>query len=330
MVEREQIRIYDTVPLNTGRSKYELLEPCLENLGEAYESLFNPAKHREDLAGANTVIRLERIPSGHVSDKMDDEPYIVPFLTDASDLSVIVCPGGAYCDVSMENEGYPTAEFLRRMGINAFVLRYRIWPYRYPCAFLDLRRAVCYVKHHAEAFHIDPNKVSVIGFSAGGNLAATTALLFQKLPPIAGYTPDAVDEEDGSVATLGAVYPEVCADKALLSFQFGERILTDDAYRAAVQAEMYLPRRVTEASPPAFLCACCDDTVVNPINVLKLAEAYLERGVRCETHLFTEGGHGFGVTQENVPPMFGHNGFDMSGTKEWIRLYGSWLKKTVK
>ena len=126
----EHIRIYDQVPFNTGESKYDILMPYGDDPQAAMAALFDPACRRKDLTAINTVMRLVHIPAGHVSDRMDDQPYIVPFPAPGSRKCVIVVPGGAYSDVSMDNEGYPTAEFLQRNGISAFVLKYRVWPLR--------------------------------------------------------------------------------------------------------------------------------------------------------------------------------------------------------
>lgn len=324
----QHIKIYKSVPYNTGVDKLEVLKPYGNDVNEAMASVFDPSKHG-GIKELNTITRLFHIPAGHVSDKMDDEPYVVPFTAEGSDKCVIVCAGGAYTDVSLDNEGYPTCEFLQAHGISAFALKYRVWPYQYPCAFLDLRRAICYIKYHAKEFGIDPDKVSVLGFSAGGNLVATTSFLFKELPDIPNYIPDEIDEIDATVASVAPIYPELCGDRFLTALQFGERVLLDDEYAKEVTSKMELTHYVTKDSPPIFLCACRDDTVVDPVNVLNMAKAYHDVNGKYEIHLFTEGGHGFGVTQENVPPMYGHNGFNMDGTKDWIRLYITWLNKTI-
>ncbi|MGN1096061.1 MAG: alpha/beta hydrolase [Eubacteriales bacterium] len=327
------IKIYgEKVPLNTGESKYPELEPWMEgkSVFEALETLFEKEKRRNDMAGANTATRVLQIPKGFVSDRFDDEPYIVPFIAEGSRESVLICPGGAYYDVSMDNEGYPTAEFLMEHGITAFVLKYRVWPYKYPAAMLDCRRAICYIKHHAKDFGIDPEKLSLMGFSAGGNLVAATAFLFRDIPHIDGYTPDEVDEEDMSVATLAPIYPELLADRFLMSMQFGQRLNEDAEYREKILKKMYLPGYVDKNSPPIFLSGCADDGVVPPENMLEMALAYAKAGASFEIHVFREGGHGYGVRQEDVPPMYGHPAFDMTGTREWIKIYITWLRKTLR
>lgn len=329
----EHIKIYaDTIPFNTGKSKYDALEPWNPDfsVADSLETLFEPSKRRKDMLGANTVTRIFQIPTGHVSDKFDDEPYIVPFIAKGSEKSVLVVPGGAYYDVSLDNEGYPTGEFLMENGITAFVLKYRVWPYTYPSAMLDCRRAFCYIKHNAKKFGIDPGKISVLGFSAGGNLAATTAYRFRDFQRIQGYTPDEVDFETADFASLALLYPETLADRFLLSMQFGERIHTDEEYYKKIYSEMYIPQYVKKDSPPLFLSDCIDDGTVSPMNVLEMAVAAEKAGASYEVHMFREGGHGYGVREEDVPPMYGHPAFNMSGTREWKRLYLTWLHKTLE
>ena len=320
----------EIIPGNTGKSKDAALTPWHPDWTafEALETLFQPEKRLSDMSGANTVTRLVQIPSGHVSENFDDVPYIVPFLAGSREC-VLICPGGAYYDVSMDNEGYPTAEFLQKQGISAFVLKYRTWPYKYPTAYLDCRRALCYIKFHAQEFGIDPEKVSLMGFSAGGNLVAATTFLFGNYPQIDGYEQDATDKVDPTPASLAPIYPELLADRFLLSMQFGERIFTDESFYEEIKRRMYIPSLVKQDSVPAFLCCCLDDGVVPPENVLTMANAYYRAGASVEVHIFREGGHGFGVRQEDIPPMYGNPAFRMDGTRDWIRLYISWMHKTV-
>lgn len=320
------------IPLNTGESKLDALTPWHADWDamQACATLFEPEKRLRDMSGANTVTRLLQIPSGHVSERFDDVPYLVPFPAADSKVCVLICPGGAYYDVSLDNEGYPTAAFLQAHGVTAFVLKYRVWPYRYPAAALDCRRALCYLRHHATEFGFDPQKVAIMGYSAGGNLAATTVFRMAELPEIPGYTPDEVDAENPAVASLAAIYSELLADPFLMSMQYGDRIFTDKAFSDRTLRDMYLPQYVTAAAPPAFLCCCMDDGVVPPENTLTMATAYRKAGAPFELHMFHEGGHGFGVTQADVPAMYGHPAFCMDGTKEWIRLYLSWLHKTTE
>ena len=320
------LKIYGKTPLNSSRSKYEDLVPYEPSWGfiEALGVSFDPSKRRNDLLGPNTAQRFY-IEKGFISSCYDDEPYIVPFIATGSKKAVLIIPGGAYQDVSLDGEGYPTAAYLQSHGITAFVLKYRVYPYLYPAAMLDCRRAICYIKAHAEEFGIDPTQLSMIGFSAGGNLAATTHYLFKDLPKIEGYEADEIDGMSTDLASLGLVYPELTGEKFLLAVQYGEKVLKDESYYQKIKEEQYLPKYVKSRKTPVFLTACVDDTTVDPSNSLEMGKACLEAGVPFDLHLFKEGGHGYGVAQEDLPPMFGIPARRMKGTREWINLYINFL-----
>jgi len=325
------LKIWDkAIPLNTGLTKYNDLEPYDKDMPgfKALAFSFDPKLRRRDLIGPNTAARKLYIEEKHfISDKYDDEPYIVPFLTDKSDLAVLVVPGGAYQDVSLDGEGYPMALYLQEHGINAFVLKYRVYPYKYPSAALDCRRALCYLKYNAKELKIDPNKINLIGFSAGGNLVGVTTYLMKNMPQIQGYQMDDIDRIDPSPATVAPIYPELEADPFLLANQFGQRIYDDEEFFQNIVKEQYIPQYTKENKTPVFMCQAIDDGVVDPINVLKMASECHKNKVIFELHLFSEGGHGFGAQQEDFPPMFGLPRRRMDGTKEWVNLYITWIKK---
>ena len=230
----------------------------------------------------------------------------------------------------MDQEGYPTAERLNELGISAFVLKYRVYPYLYPTAMVDCRRAICFIKAHAKEFGIDADKLSMLGYSAGGNLAASAHYLFASLPPIEGYEEDEIDKIDPSIASLALIYPELKGERNLLALQFGEQILTSDSYCAQIQKEHDLTRFVRGSKTPLFLVAAQDDGVVDPSNALDMGRAALENHSRVELHLFSEGGHGFGVRQEDFPSMYGLPARRMKGTREWVNLYANWLTLTLE
>ncbi len=325
-MSHQHLKIYKTVPYNNGGDKYKDLFPYEPHwdFATSLSMSFDPAKRRNDLLGPNTAQRFY-IQEGFISDKYDDEPYIVPFTAKGSKKAVLIVPGGAYQDVSLDQEGYPTAEYLQNKGITAFVLKYRVYPYKYPCAMLDCRRAINYIKYHAKEFDIDPNQLSIIGYSAGGNLVASTVYLFNQLPQIPYYKVDEIDKLDTKVNSLALVYPEIKGEKFLLSLQFGERILSDEAYYQQIKEEQNVIKHIKDNKIPLFACCAIDDGVVDPDNVISLAKACHDYNVKYEIHMFSNGGHGFGVRQEDFPPMFGIPARKMQGTKVWIDLYINWL-----
>ena len=322
------------IPFNTGLSKYDALVPYDDSwsVGDSFETLFNPDKRRRDMIGPNNVIRKVRIPEGGISDKFDDVPYLLSYVVEGAKDCVLICPGGAYCDVSVNDEGIPTAEKLNKMGITAFVLKYRYYPYLYPTAATDCKRAMQWLKAHADEFGYSKDRISLMGFSAGGNLILTTGLMYDELPKDPNYVEDEIDKIDAKPATLVPVYAEATADTFLASIQFGGKIYEDQAFAEKLKNEFYLPSHIKKTSPPMFITDCIDDTVVPVDNSLRLALACSEVGCKFEIHSFVEGGHGYGSTDHDIPaiPEFGVAARDMSGTGEWLRLFTIWMKKVLK
>ncbi|MCD7817731.1 MAG: alpha/beta hydrolase [Lachnospiraceae bacterium] len=140
----------------------------------------------------------------------EDRPYLIPFLVKGSLRAVIIAPGGGFCTKSMEDEGAKTAQMLNSYGISAFVLWYRLNPYRDPVPYLDMQRAIRYVRFHADDFGIHQGKIGIMGFSAGGYVAGASMLrLKNKQVECEGYQKDAIDDTDAGVAFAALLYPVV-------------------------------------------------------------------------------------------------------------------------
>ena len=107
------------------------------------------------------------------------EPSLESYIIGGKELrpAIIVCPGGGY-EFKAPHEGGPIAEWLNSIGVSAFVLDYRVAPYRHPYPLLDLQRAIRYVRYNHKEFNVDPNRIGVLGFSAGGHLAASLSVHF--------------------------------------------------------------------------------------------------------------------------------------------------------
>jgi len=143
-----------------------------------------------------------------------DIPSVAAYLVEATEPApaVLVCPGGGYRHLA-DHEGEPIARFLNQLGISAFVLSYRLAPYRFPAPLLDGARAIRWIRHHAGPLNVDPERVGVIGFSAGGHLAAMLA------HPPEGWTrggtdSDAVDAESARPSVVILAYPVTIMDGA--------------------------------------------------------------------------------------------------------------------
>ena len=327
----ERIPIWgDVIPGNTGTDKAERLhiDPALDG-DRALAYVFDPAGHPPCTSTRefDTAVWHNAILRGRCSARFDDVPYLTPHVVSGSPICVLLCAGGAYLDVSTEEETAPVAEELNRHGITAFTLSYRFYPYTAPTMFLDCRRALCYLRAHAADFGFDPGKICLGGFSAGGNLAAETVHLFREMPEIPNYVPDETDSLDPRPGALMLAYPKlIFTDTAdLLIPLLGDAYFTTDRARAI--AHYTVTNHMSAAlTPPTFLVGSVSDSVVSPENLYAYAMRCLELGIPCEVHEFLEGGHGFGSARSRPYHPFAPPG-DYRGLDLWCDLFAIWLRK---
>lgn len=231
--------------------------------------------------------------------------------------AIVICPGGGYANRAM-HEGDPFASLFNQHGIEAFVLDYRIAPHRYPGSYSDACRAIRLVRSKATELNIDPNRVGLMGFSAGGHLAATVAAQPQLH----------VDEQDDLAATFSArpdrvmlgypVISGIAPTRHQGSFNqlLGETQKDESQYSESfkkLSRQLSNELHVTADAPPAFIFQTASDTGVPPQNALAYAMACANAGVKCELHVFEKGGHGLGMAY-NHPTL-----------RIWTELLMSWL-----
>ncbi len=242
-------------------------------------------KAREDTADRITV----------VTSTAEEEPELHFYEAEnkKTEASVIVFPGGGYmCRAGYEGYGY--AKFLNSIGMNAFVLDYRANPYRFPIPLLDARRAFRYVRHHAKDFGVDPNRLAVMGSSAGGHLAA---LLSTYTEPIAYEGTDEIDREAYLPNLQILCYPVIMSGAE--THEGSYIALTGTQDRSVWQS--YAPDRLVHAhTPSAFIWHTSDDGAVNVTNSYAYASALRAHGIKHEMHVFPCGPHGLGLA-ENSP-----------------------------
>ena len=202
----------------------------------------------------------------HLPDNRSHEPVA----------AVIVNPGGGYRILASDHEGLQVARWLNRNGVAAFVLRYRLAPaYAADDALLDALRAVRYVRHRAEEFGVSPDRVGMLGFSAGGHLTAAAGTGFDPGRPEAE---DPVERHSSRPDFLVPVY-------AAISPALFEREISWSA----------LEEKVTPDTPPTFLVHTHEDGLVVPEHSILFYQALHEAGVPAELHIFTHGPHGTGL-----------------------------------
>jgi len=228
--------------------------------------------------------------------------------------AVIICPGGGY-EIHAPHEAEPVAEWLNRQGLTAFILRYRFAPHRHPAPLEDAARAVRYVRCHAARWKVDPQHIGILGFSAGGHLAATIGTHFDAGQATAS---DPVERMSSRPDALILCYPVI----SLLKFgHVGsmENLLGPNPPEE-LRRELSNDLRVTAATPPAFLWHTASDETVPVEQSLMFAEALGKSGVSFELHVFPSGQHGLGLS--DATSLFK----PVAAVAQWTKLCEVWLK----
>jgi acetyl esterase/lipase len=237
----------------------------------------------------------ERAPLA-TGDDAPDRPrlslYLAPAAT-ANGTAVVVCPGGGYGALALGHEGHDIALHLNRLGISAFVLTYRIAPrYRHPCPQLDVQRAIRLVRARAAMWNVDPARIGVMGFSAGGHLASTALVHFDAGDASAA---DPVDRGSSRPDFGILVYPVIALDQPHTHQGSKRNLLGERVGDAALVTSLSTAQQVRATTPPCFLVHTTDDTVVPPENSIDFYLALRRNKVPAELHIYEHGPHGFGL-----------------------------------
>jgi len=242
-------------------------------------------------------------------------------------ISVIVCPGGSYHWLDQETEGMKVGEWLSANGITAFVLLYRTAGHvevampvrlifrgkRHPDMITDAQRALQYVGEHAAQYGIDPDKIGMMGFSAGGHLVMSAACFNESdFLQLAGIETDA----NLRPAFVVPVYPVVTMDPPYVHRRsrrglLGDNRVADRAMRDSLSLEKHIP----DNCPPVFLVNCVDDPIVKYQNSELLDSALTQKGIPHRYIQYETGGHGFGASEEKGSPE----------CREWKKEFLDWL-----
>lgn len=213
----------------------------------------------------------------------------------ANGSALLVMPGGGYARVVVDKEGYEIGRWLAARGWTVFVLFYRLpgdgWAAGPDVALSDAQRAVRLIRHRARDFGVRPDRVGAMGFSAGGHVCCDLATRYA----VSTYTP--VDAADRLSARPDVVAPIYAVQSMTLPLAHaGSRdLLIGKTAPPALEAAHTPARHVTRGTPPCFLVHAEDDPAVDVGNTLAFRAALKAAGVAVETHLFTRGGHGFGL-----------------------------------
>jgi acetyl esterase/lipase len=241
------------------------------------------------------------------------EPTIVPYLPENGKEprgAVIVCAGGSYmCKVS--HEGHPNARMLNAAGINAFLLDYRVIPYTIDCALLDAQRAIRTIRHRSAEWGVNPEKIGILGFSAGGHLAIMASTQFDYGDPQAE---DPVERFSSRPDAQIPCYPLVSFQPILQINHEKEWIESCFGGDSTIETIKIASgdKNVRKDTPPAFLWGTFEDFLIDQWP--PYLKALKRKKVPYEHHLFPYGQHGLGLAAE------------MPLASQWPGLCAAWLK----
>jgi acetyl esterase/lipase len=269
---------------------------------------------------AQTVVPLW---DGHAPQSHGTTPNDIPTLTvflpekaTPATPAVVICPGGGYAMLAFDHEGTNVAKYFQAHGVAGFVLKYRlpVNGYRHPVPLLDAQRAIRLVRSHAADWKINPAKVGVMGFSAGGHLASTLETHFD-----AGTEQDAhpVDQQSCRPDFAVLVYAVISMKDGITHQGSKENLLGPNPDPALVE-NLSNETQVTPQTPPTLLIHAVDDNVV-PIENSRLMYAALQKaGVPSALQEYPHGGHGFGfgAKPDNSPPGW------LDKACDWLKLQG--------
>jgi acetyl esterase/lipase len=221
----------------------------------------------------------------------------LPEKPNISGASVIICPGGSYAHLyGIKWEGFEVAEWLNSNGITAFVLQYRVGKNgnHHPAMIQDIQRALQLVKENSEEYGIDPDKVGVMGFSAGGHLSLMAGAFYNE-----NYLNELgiKSNVDLKPAFVVPVYPVVSMQDSIAHARSRKNLL-GKKFGQEEKNKFSMELQITKNIPPVFLVTTKDDPVVDYKNSLVLNDALKKEEIRYEFLLYETGGHGFGMNQK--------------------------------
>jgi acetyl esterase/lipase len=254
------------------------------------------------------------IVAGKDTDTDPTEPTMDIYLpAHGNGSAIIILPGGAYVHLSTAKEGSDVAHLLNGHGIAAFVVRYRHAPrYQYPIPMDDARRAIRTVRYRADQYHVDPHRIGIMGFSAGGHLAATVATQFDSGDANAA---DPIDGEGSRPDFAVLLYPVITLTQEQFVHKTSRKSLVGT--RQELWQQLSAELHVTPQTPPVFLVHATTDKTVPVENSVLFYLACRKAGVSAELHIFANGPHGFGLAPSD-PAL-----------RVWPDLMFTWMSKNL-
>ncbi|RKN71238.1 alpha/beta hydrolase [Paenibacillus ginsengarvi] len=241
----------------------------------------------------------------------EDRPRIdaYPVKSDKPVGCVIICPGGGYARRA-DHEKEPVAKWLNSIGVAAFVLHYRVAPYRHPAPLEDCRRAIRWVRSHAEEYGIDPDKIGILGFSAGGHAAAMAGIHHEPGNPEAADPIDRVSSRPNALVLCYAVisFVEQYHEGSMINL-LGQN--PSQEMRELLSGEL----SANAETPPTFMWHTGNDAPVPVANSLMLAATLSKHKVPYDLHVYENGRHGLGLAESHPEAYM------------WTQECANWLRR---
>jgi acetyl esterase/lipase len=252
---------------------------------------------------------------GAKGDTLADRPTLTAYLPEpamAVGTAVVICPGGGYGGLAVDHEGWQFARWFNSFGVAAFVLEYRHRGrgYGHPAPLQDAQRAIRTVRAGADKWHIAPDRIGIIGFSAGGHLASTAGTHFDRGNANAS---DPIERVSCRPDFLILCYAVIAFEEPFTHRGSQENLLGANADAALVRS-LSNEKQVTAETPPTFLFHTDEDKVVPPENSVQFYRALQRAGVPAEMHIYRTGPHGVGLAK-GIP-----------GTRTWPDRLKDWMQ----
>lgn len=234
---------------------------------------------------------------------------------------VLVCPGGGY-EFTSDREAEPIAVQMCARGFHACVLRYNVAPQRFPTALWELAGAVAWLREHSGEYHIDPDRILVCGFSAGGHLACSLGTFWNRdfLRETTGLAPEAM-KPNGLILCYPVIHSGPFAHRGSFDNALGEKAEDPEMLEL-----LSLEKQVTSDMPPVFMWHTFADDCVPVENTLMMADALRKAGIPFELHIFPDGSHGLSLATAETD--CGDGKMIRPECAAWTDMAADWIRRS--
>lgn len=302
----KKVEIWENPPYHKNKSKLEEMEIDYDanrlDTTIKYSKKIASKEYEDIKELADTFTYLYEIETGYESEKYDDVPYIIPYLVNKGRKSIILLSGGGFCYKTFHggiNGGKKVADILNKHDINVFLLDYRIAPYKFPAAMLDLQRAVRYIKYNASNFDIDKNEISILGYSAGGYIAGSFINKYMGYDFFeefnSSYKKDEIDIISDEVKSVAFVYPCLTFNYnvPMLFAVADEKSVKNEKKRKKLLDELNLSNKINSVDIKQFVTYSNEDKTVDYRGTEEYVKKLKSKGGNINRIFIANEDHGF-------------------------------------